>query len=153
MDHNHTTAEGLATWIERRQHTPVELRQVLHYALKDAEARGEERGERCPDCGTSGMLCVPCSMASAPIGSFDSVAIPPDPAPEPAAPLNAHVGRRVPVVQVGAYFTIDSADRGRTVGVAENMATANAHVAAGNAEELAEEIDLSGLYFYGGEKR
>jgi hypothetical protein len=75
--HAETTAEGLATWIERRKHTPDELRLVLGYALKDAEARGEERGER-----------------------LASLEAPPDPAPEEAAPLNAHVGRRMPVVRL-----------------------------------------------------
>jgi hypothetical protein len=61
MDHCTQTADGLATWIERRAHTPAELRQVLGYALKDAEARGEERGER-----------------------LASLIAPADPAPEPA---------------------------------------------------------------------
>lgn len=69
MDHNQTTAEGLAAWIERRAHTPAELRQVLGYALKDAEARGEERGEQ---------------RASQEV---------------PATPLNADVGRRMPVAR------------------------------------------------------
>ena len=106
MDHCTQTADGLAFWIERRQHTPAELRIILLAALRDAERRGERMASpialkffappkgwyTCARCSTlfDGQSCPMC----------DGLAAPADPAPEgvanQAAPLNAHVGRRVP---------------------------------------------------------
>jgi hypothetical protein len=76
--HAEQTADGLATWIERRQHTPAELRQILRLALRDAEVRGERLAS----------LVAPLDPLAEPIP------------PVEAAPLNAHVGRRVPVSTV-----------------------------------------------------
>lgn len=106
MTHAEQTADGLATWIERRQHTPAELRQILRLALQDAEARGAR---------------------------LASLEAPPDPLPEPAAPLNAHVGRR----RAGAYFTIDRPADGGTVGVEREEAE---RAAWADHQELAKQI-------------
>jgi hypothetical protein len=119
MDHNETTAEGLATWIERRKHTPAELRQVLRYALHDAEARGEERGERLVapadpapeqqdwmDAAADGLAGLAPVHEDAFKGAYDHVF------PEPARPLNAHVGRRIPVVQAAPFSIVEESTPG-----------------------------------------
>jgi hypothetical protein len=96
MTHAEQTAESLTIWTLGRVATgtlnPADLYRTLTAALQDAEARGAR---------------------------LANLEAPPDPLPEPARPLNAHVGRR----RAGAYFMIEGPADGRTV-------------------------DLSGLHFY-----
>lgn len=79
MTHAEQTAASLTTWvlgrIARDQLNPADLERTLLAALHDAEARGAR---------------------------LASLEAPPDPLPEPAAPLNAHVGRRIPISALAA---------------------------------------------------
>jgi hypothetical protein len=43
MDHNEVTADRLVEWINRRPHGSPRLRRMILAALRDAEARGEQR--------------------------------------------------------------------------------------------------------------
>lgn len=79
MTHAEQTAAGLATWILGRiavgQLNPADLERTLLAALRDAEEQGAQ---------------------------LASLEVPPDPAPEQARPLNAHVGRRIPISALAA---------------------------------------------------
>jgi hypothetical protein len=84
------TADGLATWIERRTHTPAELRQILRLALKDAEARGEQRAPlaACPGCAATATAsyCLFCRREF-----LASERPPADPTPEPVVAVEMSI--------------------------------------------------------------